>query len=118
MILVDTSIWIDHLNQAHSELVRLLNNGIVCTHPFIIGELACGNIINRTEIITLLNALPCLDTALESEVLNLLESHQLYGSGLGYIDVHLIAAALINNVKIWTRDKNLNSITRKLNISK
>lgn len=118
MILVDTSIWIDHFNKSHPELVRLLNNGIVCTHPFIIGELACGNIINRTEILTLLRALPCLDTVLESEVLTLLEGHQLYGRGLGYIDVHLIAAALINNVKIWTRDKSLNSITRKFNISK
>jgi len=118
MILVDTSIWIDHLNKSHPELVHYLNNGIVCTHPFIIGELACGNIINRTEVMTLLKALPCLDTVLESEVLMLLESQQLYGRGLGYIDIHLIATALINNVKLWTRDKTLNSIARKLNISK
>ena len=118
MILVDTSIWIDHLNKSDDDLIVLLNSGRVCIHPFIIGELSCGNIKNRSEILTLLKALPHVDTALENEVFILIENKKLFGIGLGYIDVHLLASALIHNVKLWTRDKNLKKVAHKLQVHK
>jgi predicted nucleic acid-binding protein len=118
MILVDTSIWIDHFNKADKELANLLQSGRVCIHPFIIGELACGNISNRTEILNLLNALPRLEPVFENEIYTLIENKKLYGIGLGFIDVHLLASALIDNVKLWTRDKTLKQSAIKLNIHK
>jgi predicted nucleic acid-binding protein len=98
--------------------MNLLNSGQVCIHPFVIGELACGNISNRTEILGLLNALPRVESAFEDEVFTLIESKKLFGVGLGFIDVHLIASALIHKVKIWTRDKSLLKIASTLNINK
>ncbi|KPK92987.1 ribonuclease [bacterium SM23_31] len=118
MILVDTSIWIDHLNNSNDDLIKLLNSGRVCIHSFIIGELSCGNISNRSEILTLLKALPRAEPALDEEVLALIENKKLYGLGLGFVDVHLLASALIHNVKIWTGDKTLKKIAKKLNIHK
>ena len=118
MILVDTSIWIDHLNNANAELIKLLNSSRVCTHPFIIGELSCGNISNRNEILSLLKALPRVEPALEEEVSALIEKRNLYGIGLGFVDINLIASALIHDVKIWTFDKSLMKIAKKLNIYK
>ena len=98
--------------------MNLLNSGQVCIHPFVIGELACGNISNRTEIIGLLNALPRVESAFEDEVFTFIESKKLFGVGLGLIDVHLIASALIHKVKIWTRDKSLLKVATALNINK
>jgi predicted nucleic acid-binding protein len=118
MILVDTSIWIDHLNNSNDELKKLLNSNRVCIHPFIIGELSCGNISNRKEILSLLNALPRIEPALEEEVFTLIENKKLHGIGLGFVDVNLIASALIHGVKIWTNDKTLKRISKKLNIHK
>ena len=118
MILVDTSIWIDHLNNSNDDLIKLLNSGRVCIHPFIIGELSCGNISNRSEILTLLKALPRAKPALEDEVFALIENKKLYGIGLGFVDVNLIASTLIHNVKIWTQDKNLKKVAKKLDIHK
>lgn len=114
--MVDTSIWIDHFNRTDKELTNLLNSGRVCLHPFIIGELACGNLSNRSEILTLLNALPLVEPALENEVYTLIENRKLYGIGLGFVDVHLLAAALIHDVKILTRDKVLKKAATNLNI--
>jgi predicted nucleic acid-binding protein len=118
MILVDTSIWIDHLNKSDPGLVKLLNSARVCIHPFIIGELACGYMSNRTEILTLLRSLPQVETALEDEVFSLIENKKLYGVGLGFVDLHLLASALIYNVQLWTRDKSLNKVAVELNIHK
>ena len=115
---MDTSIWIDHFNKADKELIKLLNSDQVCIHTFVIGELACGNFANRSEILALLNALPRIEPALDEEIFNFIEVNRLYGIGLGYIDIHLIASALINNVKIWTRDKSLQKAVTTLNISK
>ncbi len=114
MILVDTSVWVDHLNKSERELVKLLYSMMVCTHPFIIGELSCGNISNRSKFLTLIKALPRVEPAFEEEVYTLLEDKKLYGIGLGFIDIHLLAAALINDVKIWTRDKALKKVAQKL----
>jgi len=118
MILVDTSIWIDHLNNSHDDLIKLLNSGKVCTHPFIIGELSCGNISNRSEILSLLKALPRVEPALEEEVFTLIENKKLFGIGLGFVDVNLLASALIHNVKILTQDKTLKKVAKKLIIHK
>ena len=118
MILVDTSVWVDHLNKAEPELIKLLNLTMVCIHPFIIGELSCGNISNRFEILTLLKSLPRIEPAFEEEVYALIDNKKLYGIGVGYIDIHLLAAALINDLKIWTTDKALKKTAQKLNIYK
>ena len=118
MILADTSVWIDHLNKNEAELVELLNLTKVCTHPFIIGELSCGNISNRSEILTLIKSLPRIKPAFEEEVFSLLENYKLYGAGLGFIDIHLLSSALINDVKIWTKDKALKRAAVRLNIHK
>ena len=106
-VLIDTSIWIDHFRNSNEELKKLLMSGQVCSHPFVIGELSCSNISNRTEILTLLRALPEIDTVLDEEVFVLIEDKKLYRKGLGFIDVHLLASALIHHVIIWTTDKHL-----------
>lgn len=82
-------------------------NGRVVCHPFIVGELACGNLRNRDEILTLLRSLPMAVTADHEEILSFIEMHRLMGEGLGYVDVHLLASALLSRIEIWTEDRNL-----------
>jgi len=115
--LVDTSIWVSHLRKGNARLQALLENAEVACHPFIIGELACGNIANRTEILSLLHALPAAVVAKHEEVLYFIESHRLMGSGLGLIDVHLLASALLTRVPLWTADKRLRAASAELNIA-
>jgi predicted nucleic acid-binding protein len=107
MVLVDTSVWVDHLRQGIPHLGDLLGAGEVATHPFVIGELACGNLRNRTEILSLLASLPSVKVATHPEALHLVETQSLGGIGLGWVDVHLLSAALINQVPLWTRDRKL-----------
>lgn len=107
MILVDTSVWIDHLRRGNAELVRLLEEGDVIVHPFVVGELACGKIKNRVEILELLRELPEASSSDHDEAQHLLESGKLQGKGLGWIDVHLLASARISDCAIWTRDRAL-----------
>ena len=107
MILVDTSIWIDHLRSGSPALAVLLQNDLVCTHNFVIGELACGNLRNRTEVLGLLQSIPRLAAATEDEVLFFIEKQYLMGRGIGYIDAHLLAATVMNGVRLWTKDKRL-----------
>ena len=108
MILVDTSVWIDHLRAGDAELSALLNGSKVLMHPFVLGELACGNLRNRTEVLALLKNLPRAVVATDEEVLFFIERHALMGRGIGYVDVHLLAAVTLDGVtKIWTRDKRL-----------
>jgi hypothetical protein len=116
MVLVDTSIWVFHLREGHSHLQELLETGDVLCHRFIIGELACGNIKNRIEVLTLLQAMPMIDEAEHAEVLQVIESKMLMGKGLGYIDIHLIASALLAEVPLWTLDKKLKETSTILNI--
>jgi len=115
MILVDTSVWIDHLRTGDEELTALLNNTQVLIHPFVVGELACGNLIDREVVLKLLQALPQVPVASDSEVLFFIEQHRLMGCGIGYIDTHLLAStALAGSTKLWTRDKNLAKVSTKL----
>lgn len=114
MVLVDTSVWIGHLRKKDEELSELLYRGEVCIHLFIIGEIACGNLKNRNEIISLLKALPEVNTVYDDEAMLLIEKNHLYGRGLGYIDIHLLASSLINDVHLWTKDKTLAKVYSEL----
>jgi predicted nucleic acid-binding protein len=107
VVLVDTSVWVSHFRETQIDLVRLLNVGEVACHPFIAGELACGNLRNRTIILSLLEALPMAATVEHGEVLAFIESHKLMGKGLGYIDIHLLASAVLSQLPLWTLDKRL-----------
>jgi predicted nucleic acid-binding protein len=117
MILVDTSVWIDHLRQGVPLLIDLLAAGKVATHPFVIGELACGNLANRVEILRLLAALPAVKVATHDEVLHLAETRRLHGRGIGWIDMHLVASALLSRTSLWTRDRTLHSVAGTLGIA-
>lgn len=118
MILVDTSIWVDHLRHGNAALAVALTANRVATHHFVIGELACGQMKARHQILALLGSLPKVASATEDEALYFLERHQLYGRGLGYIDVHLLAAASLDpEARLWTRDKRLKAVAIGLDVS-
>jgi len=118
MILVDTSVWIDHLRTGDERLIDLLDSSQVLAHPFIIGELACGNLRKRDEVLRLLNDLPQALVATHEEAMHFIESNKLMGQGNGYIDTHLLAStALTDTALIWTRDKRLQKIARKLKLA-
>ena len=114
-VLVDTSIWVNHLRHGEADLVALLEEGAVLVHPFVIGELACGNLKNRAEILSLLGALPSAAVADHDEVMTLIEIHKLMGTGLGYVDVHLLASAILSDVPFWTEARSLAKAAEGLN---
>ena len=116
MVIVDTSIWVSHLRAGVTHLNALLYEGEVLCHPFIVGELACGHIRNRTEVLSLLQTLPMATVAGYEEILPFIESHRLMGAGLGLIDVHLLAAAFLSRSPLWTSDKSLKAASIRLNI--
>lgn len=108
MILVDTSVWIDHLRAGVPALSVALERDGVLMHPFVRGELACGNLKNRSEVLWLLGELPAAPVATDTEVLDFIERRTLMGRGLGYVDAHLLASvALAGNARLWTRDRRL-----------
>lgn len=118
MILVDTSVWVDHLHKGVPELAQALEQEQVLTHPFVIGELACGGLKNRREILQLLTALPSAAVASHEEALVFIEERTLMGKGLGYIDAHLLASAtLVADARLWTHDKRLASVARELGVA-
>ncbi len=117
MVLVDTSVWVSYLRDGDSHLETLLNDGDVVCHPFIIGELACGNIKNRTEILSLLGSLPVVQIADHEEILTFIESKRLMRKGLGYIDIHLLASSILSDVSFWTCDKKLKEMAIELGIN-
>ena len=116
MILVDTSVWANHLRTASAQLQFLLEHRRVVMHPFVLGELACGNLPKRSEIITYLNKLPLATMASEQEVHHLLGSRRLWGTGLGWIDMHLLAAAAIGDFRLWSADRALASAAKMTGI--
>jgi predicted nucleic acid-binding protein len=107
MVLVDTSVWVSHLRDGNVELASLLNDGRVLCHPLIVGELACGNLKDRAVILSFLQLLPMSIEAEHEEVLLFIENNRLMGKGMGYVDAHLIASAVLTGVPIWTLDKKL-----------
>jgi predicted nucleic acid-binding protein len=116
MVLVDTSVWVAHLRQGNIGLEMLLDEGQAVGHPFIIGELACGNLKNRSEILSLLRTLPMAILAEHDEVMQFIETHSLMGKGLGYIDMHLLASAILTEIPLWTLDRKLDETSSKLEI--
>jgi hypothetical protein len=118
MILLDTSVWVDHLRKGNALAVQILESGLALTHAFVIGELACGNLKPRKEIIELLQALPHASMATDQETLNFIEQHKLMGQGIGYIDAHLLAATRLHgSARLWTRDKKLSLLANKLGLA-
>ena len=118
MILVDSSVWIDHLRREEPELSSLLGAQQVLTHPFIIGEIALGSLRQRTLIVSDLRNLPAAVEAGDDEVLALIEGRSLHGRGIGYIDVHLLAATLLTpGTKLWTRDRRLRDAAQDLGLA-
>ncbi len=118
MVLVDTSIWVTHLRQGSRQLEKLLMDAEVMCHPFIIGELACGNLKNRNEIISLLQSLPMAPTIEFDEFLFFIDRNHLMGKGVGFVDVHLLASAQLAGVPLWTADKKLKSSAEPRNDGK
>ncbi len=116
MVLVDTSVWVDHFRRGEIGLAPLLNDGQVICHPFVIGELACGNLKGRSQILSLLNTLPMAHLADHEEVMHVIDKYRLMGKGLGYIDMHLLASAMLTTVPLWSLDKRLNSVATTLGI--
>ena len=118
MILVDTSVWVDHLRAGAPALAAALEQGSVLMHPFVLGELACGNLKNRGEVLRLLGDLPAAPMATDPEVLNYIERRALMGRGIGYVDVHLLASvALAGAAHLWTRDKRLAAVAADLKLA-
>ena len=115
MILVDTSIWIDHLRAGHATLAQRLEHGLVLGHPCAVGELALGHLSQRREIIGLLTSLPQATVATTDEILTLVERHRLYGIGIGYVDAQLLAATrLTPDAGLWTNDRRLAAAASRL----
>lgn len=120
MILVDTSVWVDHLRRRDPVLSEALENGEVAVHPFVVGELACGNLPDRTSFFRLLEELPPAPLASHPEVLALIERRRLAGKGLGFVDAHLLASTLLgvrDALSLWTRDGALQAAALSLGIA-
>ncbi len=113
MILVDTSVWVEHLRRGLPRLATLLQGGRVLIHPWVIGELACGNLRNRGEVRELLHGLPAAVVASDSEVLLLIEREQLMGQGIGCVDAHLLASAKLSHGRLWTQDRRLAALAQE-----
>ena len=118
MILVDTSVWIEHLRKGDDRLAALLESNLVAMHPFVTGELACGNLRNRETLLRLFQNLPQSPVATHEEVMHFIQQRDLMGRGIGYVDAHLLAAvALEGDSRLWTRDKRLHAVANELNLA-
>ena len=118
MILVDSSIWVDHLRSSDALLASMLDNGRVISHPFVVGELALGSLRRRELILTSLQALPQAVVASDAEVLRFINQQALYGLGIGYVDAHLLASVrLTAGGSLWTRDKRLQAVADRLGVA-
>ena len=117
MILADTSVWIDHLRAGDRMMNDLLRSGQVAMHPFVLGEVALGHLDPRAGILGMLQSLPAAEAAENDEVLQFIDRYRLFGTGLGYVDVHLLTAAALTFSGLWTRDKRLRAAAEKLGIA-
>ncbi|MBI3316418.1 MAG: type II toxin-antitoxin system VapC family toxin [Candidatus Omnitrophica bacterium] len=116
MVLVDTSVWVAHLKWANRNLAKLLYSTQVMTHDFVIGELACGNLKNRKEVLALLERLPRAPLVSQEEILYFIEQQSLMGKGIGFVDVHLLASAKLRSLYLWTLDASLNRIANRFEL--
>ncbi|MFH0922336.1 MAG: PIN domain-containing protein [Fibrobacterota bacterium] len=117
MILIDTSAWVSHFHKGDADLGFLLSEGLAACHPFVIGELACGNLRNRKEILSLLQTLPGTPVVSNSEHLHFIELKKIHGIGLGFVDIHLLASVCLTGCKIYTHDKTLHRVSTQLGIN-
>ena len=118
MILVDISVWVDHLRVSDKVLIGLLDGGMVLAHPFVMGELALGNLSQRETVLSALSDLPRAVVATDAEVLHFVDRHKLFGRGVGYIDIHLLVAVrLTAGAELWTRDKRLHGVALQLGLA-
>ncbi|UFS59885.1 type II toxin-antitoxin system VapC family toxin [Subtercola endophyticus] len=118
MILVDTSVWVDHLHAAEPELLRLLRSGFVWQHPMVVGELAMGSLRDRGSFLDLLSNLPAVTLAHHDEVMGLIERRKLYGRGLSLVDAHLLAAVTLSpGTTLWTRDRRLHDFAKQQQVA-
>jgi predicted nucleic acid-binding protein len=117
MILADTSVWVNHFRQNDPQLQQCLLNRQVLTHPFVLGEIACGNLQSRSKLLADLHRLPSSVCAEHDEVLTFLQQHRLYGKSITWIDAHLLASARLTSCRLWTLDLRLRELASKLKIS-
>jgi hypothetical protein len=115
-VLADTSVWIAHLRKSDPALGDLLRGGLVVMHAFVLGELACGNLRQRSSILRDLGTLQQVQRALDTEVMRLLEERAMWGKGLGWIDLHLLASALISGSRLWTLDRRLHAAASRMGV--
>jgi predicted nucleic acid-binding protein len=116
VILVDTSVWVDHLRRGDAALAELLESSAVAAHQFVVGELACGSLRPKSDVVRLLEELPSATTASHDEVMHFIAAHRLSGKGIGYVDAHLLASAAIDRIRLWTRDKVLGAAAATLGL--
>lgn len=116
-MLVDTSVWINHFRRPNHDLEYLLGEGLVLTHPFVIGELACGSLAKRAQVLDLLRDLPTALVATSEEAHALVERHRLFSTGLGWIDIHLLASAKLSNQSLWSVDRRLRDTAQALGLA-
>jgi predicted nucleic acid-binding protein len=117
MLLADTSVWVEHFRRGEPTLADHLSEGLVLKHPFVSGELACGTLKMRAAVLSNLHALPTAKLASNTEVLQLVEERRLWGRGLGWVDMHLLASALLSHCGFWTLDKKLGAAATELGLS-
>ena len=117
MVIVDTSIWVTHLRRGTRHLEELLLDAKVVCHPFVVGELACGNLTNRDEFLSLLQSLPMAPAVVFEELLYFIERHRLMGKGIGFVDANLLASAHLSGIPLWTFDRKLRSVASELELA-
>ncbi len=117
MILADTSIWADHIRSKNERMIILMEEGQILMHPFVVGELVLGNLANREVYLTSFNRLPLSTIATDDEVMTMIETRALFGTGIGYVDAHLLAAARLSQARLWTNDKRLQAAAARLGLS-
>jgi predicted nucleic acid-binding protein len=117
MVLADTSVWVEHFRRGEPTLAERLSEGLVLMHPFVVGELACGSLKKRDAVLSDLHRLPAAELASDTEVFRLIETRRLWARGLGWVDVHLLASALLSHCRLWTLDKTLGESAAGLGLS-
>lgn len=118
MILADTSIWIDHLRGGDAVMTEQLERGSIAMHPFVLGEIALGSLKSRAELLQLLEALPGTLVASDAEVMHMVDERALFGRGLGWVDVHLLAATLLTpGLRLWTRGRRLHAVAEEIGLA-